>query len=493
MFPKQITADAKHNWMSKFSCKKEEYQNETGRATYIHKSADSLSFEIDWMNKNDQQFPDSKSYQNFTSFPMCTFACKKHDDQIFSSFATDSPRANKDHSFQTTIEHMADVSSKSVQEGYKTLIPSTIPTDETHHEILSPSVQLLHEIHLQKGSSGTNDIIISDHSRFWTHSKNEVDQNEFTIYRQRMRYEAIKEELFDDSTLETIDQETIEDYENEYFYGDEYLVTSEALDKVGCQAASLWSCIPNISKLFVPNLREGELLEDDSISEGDTEDASFSSNTDEISDNCANKHTFSIRLPDEEFSPDTCEKSRDSTSLLEDSVRHEGSSYAGSYMDQSHIYLMMTNARQERSAISLSQSEKTREMSCSRILKGSDLDRSNILNSKKKNEMTRQLGQINPASDASRNYIDSWWGHKAFITSTFPDPSQRWIKQFHKRIFANEFHDSDTDFVQKRWLYLISQTLEGDSSPYKTSSNQKERCEAAQGALQRISAKLRSY
>jgi hypothetical protein len=473
-----MASDAKlYHWMSKLSCKREEYEKEFGREPYIHNSADSLSFEIDWANMEDQQFPNSKSYQTHTSFPMCTFVCKKHDDPVLHSFSTEQHKTNEDHTYHASVEQRGPFSSESLRK-------ATCPTEVTHREILSPCVQLVHEIHLQRGSTGTDDIALSENPPFQANSINEVDQNEYTIYRQRIRYEAIKKELFDDSTLETIDQETIDDYDNEYMYGDDFLVNSDALDKIGCQVASLWSCIPNMSKLFVPSLREAELVEDDSISEGGTQDASVN-DIEEVSDHSDDKHADFIRLPDKRgSSPYIWDKTCDDSSQLDDSVEHEESSYSGSYMDQSHIYLMMTNVRQERSAISQCKFEKTKEVTHSNILKESDTTRSVGLHSGK-------LVQTTAESNKSPTFIDTWWGHNPFATSKFPDSSQTWMRHFQNQPNSNKRPELETDHLQKRWLNLISQTLKGDTGSRMTSSqsNQMEQREAAKAALQRIAKK----
>jgi hypothetical protein len=492
MSPKQIVADAKCtvNWMSKLSCKRGEYQNESGREAYIYNSADSLSFEIDWGNMEEQQFPNSKSYLNSKSLPVCTPVCKKHTEEepILHSFSTDPLRTNEDHSCHASVEIKGTFPSERLGE-------ATYATEAIRRETLSPSVQLLHEIHLQRGCTGTDDIAISDNLLFRTNSMNDDDRNKYTSYRQRMRYEAIKKELFDDSTLETIDQETLEDYENEYFYGDDYLVTSDALDRIECQAASLWSCIPNMSKFFVPNLREGEPVdgEGDSISGAETQDASVS-DIDEVSVDCSNKHTRYIRFPDQRgSSPDILDKSCDDSFHIGDSVGYEESSYSGSYMDQSHIYLMMTNVRQERSAIYQSQFEKTKEQTHSTRLKESDLTKSVGLHWKSQKGTSGQRGQTTAECNESPNHIDSWWGQSPFVASTDPDSSQPWMRRFKNQFNTNECHESETDHVQKRWLNLISQTLAGDAGSCLISSNQKERCEAAKEALQRMAKKKTTY
>jgi hypothetical protein len=542
--------DAKSVWLNKLSCRRSDTRYDGEMETNIHSSVDDESIEIACKSMGNSSAKGNKggslqvlnASTSFSSFPMCSFGCSKHDDETFrtitdplANIAKDSAILRSNHetfvgisSSADNINFMQNHQSNNVNEAagsvdslFEDKGNSKMKRNQTEipqREILSPSLQLLYEVYMERGPScagvftlpilqsekaplpkldnpnGNNEILPHLDSVSFRESNK---QSEYE-YRQKMRYEAIKKELFDDSTIATFDQETVDGFDDVDIYHDDSIAAYYAIDRIGCQAVSLWNCIPNMSLFFVPTLREGELVEGDSAAGRDSDDISSANSTCDVrtvstDDNCNNDNEPLLELNGKIVSRlGYSEKSFDdsfrmeSVSILD---KQDDSSFTSSFLDQSHIYLMMTNKRQERFVSNKLSTEahETKSLACENYNKKvSDLTSPDEFDPIVQEGTFVTVKEVESNFPKALNVQESWWGSSQLDERTLPETSIGWIRHFQSQLYPLERNQVENDLIQKRWLHLISQTLNDETGSFVASSNQNERRAAAHEALSRI-------
>lgn len=497
--------NSKAVWLSKLACRRDEELDASEIEKHILSSNDSveLAFPIPENGKEVENiartFNNRRKYSQVPSFPMCSIGCNRNDDGDETECSISDPKiifskdwtCHSDHETNTDFDNIQtinenDHSLDGNSKGKAHQSDNNKQMRTVNREVLSPTLHLLHEVYMKKLPSNTGVYFLSsnrhhppDNNDFHSHLKaietredvNVVDieqnkcdsvQMERMIFRQQLRYEAIRKELFDNVTPSPFDDKSEMGNSELNVRRKENNETDILIDTAGCQNISFWNYIPSMSSLLLNVLPENDALDDDSVDEGDLDEISysvettdgqsyFSYGTETNSGSAEDKYDYHI--------PYTA-NNQGSNFRNED---HEDPSYCGASMDQSHIYLMTTNARLEQARSMKRQQQHSESKSTS----GSTID------AKKISELTLDDFSVNP--HIQTDYLEN-------EETKLPDFG--WTRHFQP--FWK--HQLDIDIRQSLWLNAIHDSFKDQNGLLldAESDQQLERRVAANEALQRI-------
>lgn len=507
-------SNAKVIWLSKLACRREDRID----VDELEKLSQHDSVEITFptskqgsgMSKHSEAFSNRRKYSSITSLPVCSIGCSKNEDKTQECIHTDNRNvlSNQWTSDQDTVTDFDDLHScienDSITDRMTRRKTQWFDKNErttVSREVLSPTLQLLHEVHMKKWPSniGVYFLPSSNHSPSQNElgidsvnrkAKLRVDdsvvcgqnnvadsvQKERMLFRQQLRYEAIRKDLFDTVTHANIDKELAKEHTEVDFRQLHHNPADSMVDTIGCRAVSFWNSIPSMSNILLNVLPENEVMDDDSVDDRDPDEGSFSTGTkdDQTLSSYGDSETKSGST-DEEYDYNTPATMNQVQDYYYRNDNHGDTSGPGSFMDQSHIYLMMTNARQERE---MSKKKQQRNGERRLTMSGKAIDAKNI------SELT--IDDFTITSRVETGYTedelikdqnDGKHSLKEMLLSDFG-----WVRHFQP------FGDQQIDIRQRKWLDAIQKSFDdmNDVPSDSISHLRLERRVAAKEALQRI-------
>ena len=496
-------SNSKAVWLSKLACRREDRNDVDDALNRILSSNDSVEVAFPtsgsgkgMLNQN-RSCSNQRNYSSIPSFPVCSIGCSKNKDETDCMELDTKTMLSKQLSIlDSDQENSTDFDDGSIID--KNSRKKTKRFDNTERttincEVLSPTLKLLHEVHFKKWPSNTAVYFLpssthatsqdqtdddpteakSEDSDPTSHEQNKGDsvQKERMLFRQQLRYEAIRKDLFDNVTHSSIDQCSLVEHSRVNFLRQDRNDDDSMTDTVGCQAVSFWNYLPSMSHLLLNVLPENEVMDDDSVYDRDIDEISFSAGTNEdrsLSSHESDTKSSCAEDEDDYYIPNRVNKQQESNARI---TNHEDPSCSGSFMDQSHIYLMMTSARQKRTISKKNQQQKE-----------SSSTNGNAIDAKKISELT--IDDITVNSRIQTDYIED-----ELITSQNNDKHALkesilsdfgWVRHFQP--FGN--HPIDVDVRQRQWLNSIYLSFNERNDP--VSDQRLERRVAAKEALHRI-------
>jgi hypothetical protein len=473
------SSNTKYVWVSKLTCRRNETMDhyETGEKVLCSNESIETPYskyplfnkETDW-SKKKRDMSLFGSYQTLKSIPMCSISCTKTDDDTMCSVSDRKGSLSNEWSINhetasnfgktETCTVIGEGTSISCHSNENSHLKSSRHDKIINLEVLSPTLQLLHEVYIKKMPSATGVYFLPSykyplnetiHTRSGKAKCNDDNnqknaeclvQHERMIFRQQMRYEAIKKELFDIA----IDNNSLMEYKESNFDHEEYTGQANAIDVLGCHAVSLWNLIPNVDNFFLPALRENEIVDDGSENEQDSDDLSDSiSAFDQQS------------LSTDETDSASCDNEVDDTAQFE----NEDVSNASSFMDQSHVY-PITNARKEQAGSRKFQENNRFKISSTR---GESISRS-------PGETIGDIGHIfhqnhNALEAKSSGYHEGDVKNLNCGITNIPRTSLEWVGHLQPQIQPKNKQQNEIDSIQVKWLKSIFQSFGNinDSNP----------------------------
>lgn len=378
-------------------------------------------------------------------------------------------------------------------------------------ETLSPKVVLLHEVHNQCSSddikSNCDDVIHSiQHykiyplnledkgtkleSRFFDDHENIESPCGIVPSSpgyQRARLETMQTEI-NDQAYDTDEDDTLVEHSDDNLSKGDYFVHDSILDKF------LWylSCTQRIQLCFIPSTRDGDdgtlldegetetssTTDDQTLSTYDGDNATDQEQTDEgsLSLSYASRSLESYGNDNQgHFPHHSRKKSKNDVETKRGRVsKDDNLSLTDSFMDQSHIYLLMTNTRQER----VEKQKKT----------GASSDECYV--AWKKNSATKQTASNNHAAYAIPENTST---SRTKIENQSNDDHQgassgigTWIRRFQRQLYPTESIQFDSIGSQERWLRAIQLALHNTGEVTPSMNSVQQRREAAQAAFRRF-------
>jgi hypothetical protein len=502
-----ITSNAtksKYDWISKLSCRQNETVDRNVTEEHVACSNESIETAYPFIGEEKKMVTN----QSFKSFPICSIGCNKSDDETLCTISDRKASMSKDwstfHSDCETVsnfgnqerctENRASESTNGRFKGHLQLFDSR-QNKMTNLEVLSPTLHLLHEVYIKKGPSGTG-VYFLPSSKYPPYeslhvksiqSKSKTDHNQNTdadmvqndrmMFRQQMRYEAIKKELFENAT---IDSNSLLEYREPKLGREDYIEHANAVDVIGCHAVSLWNFIPNMDNFFLSALPENEIFNDGSEDERNSDGLSGS-----ISTNDEQSISAVETESDSDFYNSIDDVARNISILNVNGENYDDTSFSGSFMDQSQIYLMTTNARKERAG-----SKKVKQSNAYSATRGDSFNRKKIseltIDIENFSHNSRELFDGQGELSVSNNLQSE---DKNLSKGTIPDIAFGWARHFQRQISPYSKHQMEINHIQKEWLKIVFQSRKDENDSDSDSANQTKRRVEAQEALTRIKQK----
>ena len=500
------TVNSKSVWLSKLLCRRDEMLdvNEIEKHIVSLNGSVELAFPVSENRKEVENkirtLYNRRKYSHVPSLPMCLIGCNRNDDETVCSNSDPKINFSNDWMFhsdqETESNHENDQSHDSNSKRADHQFDKT-QICTVNREVLSPTLQLLHEVYMKKLPSTTGVYFLPSkrhhasqndfHSNLKEKETNAEDKNavddenntcdavqmERMVFRQQLRYDAIRKELFDSVTVTPSSFEKKSGMGNnaEDFRRQEYNETDSLIDTVGCHAISFWNYLPSVSNLLLKVLPESDALDDDSSDGVDisyTEGQSyFSYGTDTSTDSTEDKNDYN-------HIPYTVNK-QESNFKKED---HENPAYFSSSMDQSLSYVMMKNSGSERAPVQKQRQKQGESNSSS----------GNTIDTKKISELTIGDFTVNSIiqTDFMENELNTRQHEDELCLKESKRPDFGWARHFQP--FGN--HQIDIDIRQNLWLNVIHESFKDQNTGSllldAVSDQQLQRRVAANDALQRI-------
>lgn len=301
--------------------------------------------------------------------------------------------------------------------------------------------------------------------------------------QQKEKSTYIKKELVDRRLHESHDQglaRTITGNEGD----DQYNVAYRVMDKV----ALFFSCFPSMPLFSAPTSPDGDVYDDGTYLDDGT-DASYTIGT-------FDDHTLSTY----ENSCDTYSMSNNSYN----SLQHEGmtafdkpddSSYTGSFMDQSHIYLMMTNERQQRSAdkkyiqtnrLNVSTGNDNSNRNYQLIMASVDHNHSDRFKEMPPPLLVKTKKTNSRPSFKLKDLADRDNCHAGNGLTDATNTAAGWDGHFQWQSYLSENRQDTRADVQKMWLQAVHEAIENHNDRSQSSLIMKQRRLAAHEALREM-------
>ena len=511
--------NSKTPWLTKLSCRRDEsvnFDDDENKILPLNNSVKASfpkSKNEKELSKQTAAFSSRRKYSSsIPSFPVCSIGCNKNENETFSDtkkmFSKQWSPFHSDHETVTDFDDIhsftendasIDKNSNGETERFDIAENRTI-----NREVLSPTLQLLHEVYIRKWPSNKGVYFLPSSSHTPSRNRfvfdpatiegktedydssqgepNSADtvQKERMIFRQQLRYEAIRKELFDNKMHSTIDRKSRTENSEATFRPQNHNNDADGMiGAIGCHAVSFWNYIPSMSNLLLNVLPEHDVIDDDSTDGRDLDEISFSVGTyDEQTLFSFGSETTNTSGAEDDYDvyiPASSNYMQENTYKTDN---HDDASCSGSFMDQSHIYLMMTGARQERATSKKNQQNNTESCSTS----------GNAIDTKKISELTIDdyTADSHMQTDYKENdFISNQNKDSNYVNETiFPDFG--WTRHFQP--FGN--HQVDKELRQIQWLHAIHQSFKDQNDMVLDSVQQRERRVAAKEALERSAQQL---
>ena len=464
-------------WLSKLACRRDEQSNVDDIEKCMLSSNDSIEMALPILVHD--KFSNRRIYNNIPSFPMCLVGCSKNDDETSGS------------------ETLADFDNLQTNHENDTTRDDNTQEKTINREVLSPTIQLLHEVYLKKWPSSTGLYFLPRRSKILSQKelhfdpetiqaradlrsnyvdeeRNDADtilQKRRMMFRQQLRYDAIRKELFDDVSNSTFEKNSVIGVADPDFRTHEQSETDSVLDAAvtGCQGTSFWNYIPNMSNLLLNVIPENEVIDDDSDDYEESDENSYSVGTNDgqsFFSYGTEGHSGSV-VEEEDYSAVEVAMMSKSSLVNEN---HDDPSYSGAFEDQSRIYHTTAEAGSDASK------KKRRHQKESN---------STLKNAKKVSELTIDEFTVN--SRIQTEYIEEEPNVNKNEKHNFNECNRAdfgWARHFQPFSISQTYEDDH----QSQWLNAIYESFNDQNGLLLSSFSDQQlgRRIAANEALQRI-------